>query len=140
MCFLLLTDDKKLVKGTMTVVERLQRRVAKNESTTDLESSDTGQKPNKRAAKKRSLAAIQCRKFAGSDFKILKLEYLSESFYSDSIIGATSYQLHPRSNFSAVYVNDKRPLLMEQCQTISESEVFAIVALRKHRAEKPQQI
>ena len=42
-CFLLLKDDKDLVKGTMTVEEWLQNRVVKNESTTDLESSDTGQ-------------------------------------------------------------------------------------------------
>ena len=41
-CFLLLKDDKDLVKGTMTVEERLQNREAKNESTTDLESSDSG--------------------------------------------------------------------------------------------------
>ena len=79
-CFLLLKDDKDLVKGTMTWEERLQNRVAKNESTIDLESSDTGQKPNKRAGKKElSPAAIQCRKFASSDFKVLKLEYLVDS-------------------------------------------------------------
>ena len=48
-CFLLL---KELVKGTMTKEERLQNQVAKNESTTDLESSDTAQKPNGRAGKK----------------------------------------------------------------------------------------
>ena len=41
-CFLLLRDDKDLVKSTMTVEKRLQNRVAKNESTTDLESSHTG--------------------------------------------------------------------------------------------------
>ena len=45
-CFVLLKDDKDLVKGTMNVEELLQNRVAGNESTTDLESSDTGQKPN----------------------------------------------------------------------------------------------
>ena len=45
-CFVLLKDDKGLVKGTMTVEEWLQNRAAGNESTTDLESSDTGQKPN----------------------------------------------------------------------------------------------
>ena len=45
-CFVLLKDDKDLVKGTMTVEEWLQNRVAGNESTTDLESNDTGQKPN----------------------------------------------------------------------------------------------
>ena len=48
-CFLLLKDDKYLVKGTMTVEERLQNRVTENESTTDLEFSDTEQKPNERA-------------------------------------------------------------------------------------------
>ena len=36
----------------MTVEEQLQNRVAKNESTTDLESSDTGQKSNEKAGKK----------------------------------------------------------------------------------------
>ena len=36
----------------MTVEERLQNRVAKTESTTDLEPNDTGQKQNKRAGKK----------------------------------------------------------------------------------------
>ena len=51
-CFLLLKDDRDLVKGTMTVEERLQNRVAKNVSTTDLESCDTGQKPNERFGKK----------------------------------------------------------------------------------------
>ena len=51
-CFLLLKDDRDLVKGTMTVEERLQNQVAKNESATELESSDTGQKPNERAGKK----------------------------------------------------------------------------------------
>ena len=60
----------------MTVEERLQNGLAKNESTTDLEPSDTEQKPNERAGKKKSPAAIQCRKFAGKDFKFLKLEYL----------------------------------------------------------------
>ena len=66
-CFLLLKD---LVKGTMTVEERWQNRVAKNESTVDLESTDTGQKPNTRAGKKElSPAAIQCYKLAGCDFK-----------------------------------------------------------------------
>ena len=62
-CFLLLKDDKHLVKRTMTVEERLQKQVAKNESTTDLESSDTVQKPNERAGKKKlSPDALQCRK------------------------------------------------------------------------------
>ena len=51
-CFLLLKDDKDLVNGMMTVEEQLQNRVAKNESTTDLESSDTGQKSNEKAGKK----------------------------------------------------------------------------------------
>ena len=51
-CFLLLKDDKDLVEGTMTVEERLQNRVAKNESTTGLESTDTGQKPNEKSGKK----------------------------------------------------------------------------------------
>ena len=51
-CLVLLKDDKNLVKGTMTVEERLQNRVAGNESTTDLETSGTGQKPNGRAGKK----------------------------------------------------------------------------------------
>ena len=114
----------------MTVEGRLQNRVAKNESTINLESSDTGQKSNERAGKKLSPAAIQCRKFAGSDFKFLKLEYLVDSLYSDSVIDPTFYQLHPGSNFSAIYVNDKRPLLMEQCQTSGESKISAIVALR----------
>ena len=61
----------------MTVEERLQNRVAKSESTADLEYSESGQKPNERGGKKnQSPAATQCRKFAGSDFKLLKLEYL----------------------------------------------------------------
>ena len=67
-CFVLLKNDKDLVKGTMTVEERLQNREAGNESTTDLESSDTGQKPNARAGKKLSPTAIHCRKFADSNF------------------------------------------------------------------------
>ena len=50
-CFVLLKDDKNLVKGTMTVEERLQIRIARNESTTDSESSDTGQNPNARDRK-----------------------------------------------------------------------------------------
>ena len=45
-CFVLLKNEKGLVKGTLTVEERLQNRVAGNDSTTDLESNDTGQKPN----------------------------------------------------------------------------------------------
>ena len=57
-CFLLLKDDKDLVKGMMTAEERLQNRVAKNESTTDLESSDTGQKPNGKAGKRTVPAKI----------------------------------------------------------------------------------
>ena len=52
-CCVLLKDDKDLVKGTMTVEERLQNRVAGNESTTDLESSDDGQKPNERTGRKK---------------------------------------------------------------------------------------
>ena len=67
--FLLLKDDNHLVKGTMNVEERLQNRVAKNESTTDLESKENGQKQTKKRAKKLSSAAIQCRKFTGKDFK-----------------------------------------------------------------------
>ena len=67
--FLLLKDDNHLIKGTMNVGERLYNRVAKNESTTDLESSDTGQKKRKRWQKKLSPAAIQCRKLAGKDLK-----------------------------------------------------------------------
>ena len=45
-CFVLLKDDKNLVKGTMTVEEWLQNRVAGNEAITDLESSETREKPN----------------------------------------------------------------------------------------------
>ena len=59
------------------------------------------------------LAKKRC-KFAGSDFKFLKLEYIVDSLYSDSVINPTSYQLHPVGNFSANYVNDMGPLLMEQ--------------------------
>ena len=66
-CIVLLIDDKDFVKGKMTVEERLQNRVAGNESTTDLESSDTGQKPKEELAKNN----IKCCKFAGSDFKFL---------------------------------------------------------------------
>ena len=87
-----------------------------------------------------SSAAIQCRKVAGKDFKFSKLEYLNYSLYSDSVFDPTSYQLHPGSNFSAIYVNEKRPLLMEQYQTGGENEVSAIVALRKQRAEKSPHI
>ena len=79
-------------------------------------------------------------KFAGSDFKFLKLESLVDSLHSDSVIDPPSYQLHPGCNSSAIYVNDKRPLLIEQCQTSDEIKVFAIMALRKHRAEKSPQI
>ena len=50
-CFVLLKSDKNWVKGAMTVEERSQNRVAGNESTTDLEPSDPGQKPNERAGK-----------------------------------------------------------------------------------------
>ena len=78
----------------------------------------------KQLAKKLSLAAIQCQKFVGSDFKFLKLEYLVDSPYSDSVIDPTSYQLHPGSNFSAIYVNDKRSRLMEQGQTGGEKKGF----------------
>ena len=52
-------------------------------------------------------------KFAGSDFKFLKLESLVDSPHSDSVIDPPSYQLHPGCNSSAIYVNDKRPLLMK---------------------------
>ena len=55
--------------------EWLQNQVAGNESTSDLESSDTGQKPNARAGKKMSSAA-----------KFLKLDYIVDSLYSDSVI------------------------------------------------------
>ena len=71
----------------------------------------------------------------GPDFKFLKLEHFVDSFYSDTVTDLTSYQLLPGSTFSAIYVNDKRPFLMEQCQTGGESKVPAIGALRKHRAE-----
>ena len=64
----------------------------------------------------------------------LKLEYLVDSLHSGSIIDPTSYQLHPGSVLSAIYVKDKRPLLIEQCQTGGESKVSAIVALRNHIA------
>ena len=74
----------------MVVEERFQNRVAKNESTTDLESSDTGQKTKRKSwQKKLSPAAIQCRKFAGSDFKFLMLDYLVDSLYFDSVIDPT---------------------------------------------------
>ena len=117
----------------MTVEVYLQNRVDGNESTTDLESTDTGQKPNERASKKLSPAVIQSRKFACSDFKFLKLEDL---VISGSVIEPISYQLQPGSNLSDIYVNDKRRLLMEQRRTGGESKVSAIVALRKHRVEK----
>ena len=45
-------DDKILVKGTMTVDERLQNRVAKNESTTDLNLVILGKNQTKELAKK----------------------------------------------------------------------------------------
>ena len=106
-----------------------------------MESTDTGQKPSKRAGKKEvSRATIQCRKFAGSDIIFLMLEYLLDSLYSDSVIDPISYQLHPGSDFSAIYVNGRGPLLIEQGQTGGECKVSAIVALRKHRAEKSSQI
>ena len=55
----------------------MQKRVAKNESTTDLESSDTGQKPNERAGKKNChLMPSSAVNIASSDVKFLKLEYL----------------------------------------------------------------
>ena len=117
----------------MTVEVYLQNRVDGNESTTDLESTDTGQKPNERASKKLSPAVIQSRKFASSDFKFLKLEDL---VISGSVIEPISYQLQPGSILSDIYVNDKRRLLMEQRRTGGESKVSAIVALRKHRVEK----
>ena len=90
--------------------------------------------------KKLSPASIQFRNFAGSYFNFLKLEYLVDSLYCGSVIDQTSYQLHPGSHFSAIYVKDKRPLLMELCQTGGEGKVSAIVALRKHRTEKLSQI
>ena len=80
----------------MTMAERLDKRVAGNYSTICLESSDTGQKPTTRVGKKKlSVAAIQFRNFARSDFKFLKLEHVVDSLYSD----LTAYQLHLRRNF-----------------------------------------
>ena len=70
-CFILLKDDKYLVKGTMTVEERLQNRVAGNESTTDLESSDAGKNQTKELTKKLSPTAIQCRNFQIFEARIL---------------------------------------------------------------------
>ena len=51
-CFLLLKVDEYLVKGMMTAEERLQNRVDKNESTTDLESSDTWAKTKRKSQQK----------------------------------------------------------------------------------------
>ena len=68
--------------------------------------------------------------------KFLELEYLVDSLYSESVIDTTSYQLHPGSDFLDIYVEDKGPLMIEQCRTGDESKVSAIVALRKRRAEK----
>ena len=56
-CIVLVIDDKDFVKGKMTVEERLQNRVAGNESTTDLKSSDTGQNQRKSWQKTTSSAA-----------------------------------------------------------------------------------
>ena len=90
--------------------------------------------------KKLSPAAIQWCKFAGSDFKFLKLEQIVDSLYSDSVTDQKPYQLCPGSTLSAIHVNDKQPLLMEQCQTGCESKVSLIVSLRKYSAEKLTQI
>ena len=46
-CFVLLKDDTYLVERTMTVKEWLQNRVGGKESTTDLESIDTGKTKRK---------------------------------------------------------------------------------------------
>ena len=63
-------------------------------------------------------AAIHGGKFVGSAVKFLKLENIVDSLYSDSVIDPTSYQLHPWIIFSAIYVNDKRQLLMQQGQLV----------------------
>ena len=138
-CFFLRKKDKHLAKGTRTLEKRSQNQAVGNEPT-ELESSDVLQNPNGRAlGKKWSTAAIHCRKF-GFEFKFSKLGYIVNSLYSGTVFDPASYQLHPGNNFSAFYVNDKRPILMEQCQTSGESKVSAIVALWSSRAEKPPQI
>ena len=77
----------------------MQNRVAGNNSTTDFESSATGQKPNGRAGKKNSHAAIQCHTFAGSDFKCLKIDYIVDTLYSGSMIRPLTS--HIRGAFSS---------------------------------------
>ena len=42
-------------------------------------------------AKNLPAAAIQCRKFAGIDFKFLKLEFIVDPLYSDSVFDPTFY-------------------------------------------------
>ena len=81
------------------------------------------------------------KRFAAGGFKLIKADFLAKVHEKNILIDPEPYIIHPGSKLVENRVNDKRPLLLDQCSgKTSVGNVSAIVALKRYRDGKFKQI
>ncbi len=71
--------------------------------------------------------------FASGDWKFINWRYIKDTSSSDKVIDVASYLFESFEHARTIRVNDVRPLLQLQTQSINKPTVSAISALKTHR-------
>ena len=130
--FVIVKDEKDLIIGTGSTNEikdlKPKRRRRSPSSTRDGENEP-------------SQHSIVAKRFAAGGFKFIKIDFLTEVYEKSILIDPEPYVIHPGSELVVNRVNDKRPLLLDQCSgRTSVENVSAIVALKRYHDGKFKQL
>ena len=98
-CVVVMKDEKELRKSTDIL----------KESTNDKELTDVRKKSVSENAA--TPTGIECRKFAGGDWKFFDFSFVLDSLESDCILDSKKYEMLPGPNVMILQVKDVRPLL-----------------------------
>ena len=124
-CFVIVKDEKDLIMGT-----------GSTEEINDLKSKPRrrGSSATRGSENEPSQYSNIAKRFAAGGFKFLKVDFLGEVHERKTLIDPEPYIIHPGSKLVENRVNDKRPLLLDQCSGKTSAEnVSAIVALKRYR-------
>ena len=131
-CFVIVKDEKDLIVGTGSTNE-IKDLKPKQRRRSSSSTRDGGNEPSQHSN--------VAKRFAAGGFKFIKVDFLAEVHEKKNIlIDPEPYIIHPGSKLVENRVNDKRPLLLDQCSgKTSVENVSAIAALKRYRDGKFKQ-
>jgi hypothetical protein len=102
-CYVVLKDDKELKIGTTTKTLAVSK---------------------KKGSQTISKTAIECRFLAGTNFTFINYQYIHRVCKIGHLEDPTPYFLQPGPEIKELKLNDKRPLLVQQCAPIISKKAY----------------